>query len=63
VTLTFPALDAARTTLILCAGAGKQPIVAQIRAAGAKAGDRYPVARVTARGTVHWLLDQAAAGF
>lgn len=62
VTLTFPALDAARTTLILCAGAGKQAIVAQIHAAGAKAGDRYPVARVTARGTVHWLLDQAAAG-
>jgi 6-phosphogluconolactonase len=62
VTLTFPALDAARTTLILCAGAGKRPIVAQIRAAGARAGDRYPVARVTARGTVHWLLDHAAAG-
>ncbi len=62
VTLTFPALDAARTTLILCAGAGKQAIVTQIRAAGAQAGDRYPVARVAARGTVHWLLDQAAAG-
>jgi 6-phosphogluconolactonase len=62
VTLTFPALDAARTTLILCAGAEKEPIVSQIRAAGAYAGDRYPVARITARGTVHWLLDHAAAG-
>jgi 6-phosphogluconolactonase len=60
VTLTFPALDAARTTLILCAGAGKHTIVAQIRTAGAHAGARYPVARVTARGTVHWLLDEAA---
>jgi 6-phosphogluconolactonase len=62
VTLTYPALDAARTTFILCAGTGKQPVVSQIRAAGAHAGDRYPVARVTARGTVHWLLDEAAAG-
>jgi 6-phosphogluconolactonase len=62
VTLTFPALDAARTTLILCAGAGKQPIVEQIRAAGVHAGERYPVARVAARGTVHWMLDDAAAG-
>ncbi len=62
VTLTFPALDAARTTLILCAGAGKRAIVAQIRAALAHAGERYPVARVTARGTVHWLLDEAADG-
>jgi 6-phosphogluconolactonase len=62
VTLTFPALDAARTTIVLCAGADKRPIVEQIRAAGSHAGERYPVARVTARGTVHWLLDAAAAG-
>jgi 6-phosphogluconolactonase len=62
VTLTFPALDAARTTLILCAGAGKQSIVARIRAAGARAGDLYPVARVSAHGSVHWLLDRLAMG-
>ena len=62
VTLTFPALDAARTTLILCAGADKQPIVTQIRAAGARAGDRYPVARVSAHGSLHWLLDRLAMG-
>lgn len=62
VTLTFPALDASRTTLILCAGAGKQSIVSQIREAGPRARDLYPVARVSARGSVRWLMDRAAIG-
>jgi 6-phosphogluconolactonase len=60
VTLTFPALDAARTTLVLCAGPDKRRIVADIRAAGASAGDRYPAVRVTARERLCWLFDREA---
>ena len=62
VTLTFPALDASRTTLILCAGADKQSIVRQIHVAGTGARDLYPVARVSAHGSVRWLLDRLAMG-
>lgn len=62
VTLTFPALDASRTTLVLCAGAEKRDIIARIRAAGKRAPELYPAARVSARGSVHWFLDRAALG-
>jgi 6-phosphogluconolactonase len=61
ITLTFPALDRAATTLILCAGADKREILEKIHVAGPNAPDQYPVARVTARDRLCWLLDRAAA--
>ncbi len=61
VTLTFPALDAATTTIVLCAGSDKRAVVGEIMTAGRAAGARYPVARVTARDRVLWMLDRAAA--
>lgn len=60
VTLTYPALDAARTTLVLCAGADKRDILAAIAAAGDSAPQRYPAARITARERCWWLFDRAA---
>jgi len=62
VTLTYPVLDAARDTFFLCAGADKHPILSAIRAAGLAAGDRYPAARVTARGRLRWIVDRLAWG-
>jgi 6-phosphogluconolactonase len=60
ITLTFPPLDAARTVVLLCAGADKRDIVARIRADGPRAAERYPAARVTARERLWWLLDAEA---
>lgn len=56
VTLTYPVLDAARDTFILCAGADKRAIVDDVRRDGGVAAARYPVARVTARERVRWLV-------
>jgi 6-phosphogluconolactonase len=61
VTLTFPALDAARATLVLCAGAQKQHVVRAVTD-DPDADGRYPAARVRARGGVRWLVDEAALG-
>jgi 6-phosphogluconolactonase len=61
VTLTFPALDAARTVLLLAAGPDKRDIVTHILTSGPGAGERYPAARVTARERLLWLLDAAAS--
>jgi 6-phosphogluconolactonase len=56
LTLTFPALDAAREVVFLVEGAGKREIVRKI----AEGGD-YPAARVKASTTL-WFMDRAAAG-
>lgn len=61
VTLTFPALDRARTTFVLCAGADKRPILEHIRV-DPDAASRYPAARIRAREGVFWSVDAAAAG-
>jgi 6-phosphogluconolactonase len=61
ITFTFPVLNAARTVLLLVAGADKAPMIAEVL------GPRqdhppYPVQRVEPRqGTKIWMLDQAAA--
>jgi 6-phosphogluconolactonase len=60
ITLTFPVLDRAATTLILCAGADKKEILEKIHAAGPDAPARYPIMRITARDRLCWLLDRAA---
>lgn len=60
VTLTFPALNAARTALFLVAGEAKQPLVQTIMS-DPEAVDSYPAARVEAEETV-WFVDEAAFG-
>jgi len=58
VTLTFPALNAARRVLFLVAGVDKAPAVARVAAGDASA----PAARVRpAEGSCTWMLDRAAA--
>ncbi len=58
VTLTYPVFDAALETLILTAGADKQRIVEHVRADGASPNSPYPVARITARERVRWMIGE-----
>ncbi len=58
LTLTFPAIDAARHVRFLVAGADKAETLAHV-AAGPN--ERYPSSLVTASDTV-WLVDRAAVG-
>ena len=54
LTLTLPALNAARRTVFLVSGAAKAPALARIRA-----GERLPAGLVEG---AHWLVDEAAWG-
>jgi 6-phosphogluconolactonase len=54
LTLTFPALDAARLAVFTVAGEGKRDALRRI-----KAGDDLPAARVSAQRAI-WLVDEAA---
>ena len=57
VTLTYPALESARETLFLVAGADKKPMLTRVLA-----GDRaLPAARLAPRGDLHFFVDRAAA--
>ena len=56
LTLTFPALNAAREALFLVEGTGKREIAGNIAAGG-----DYPASRVRSQRTL-WFLDRAAAG-
>jgi 6-phosphogluconolactonase len=56
ITLTFPALDSSRHVAFLVAGAGKRDILHRIAL-----GEDLPAARVNPVGTLHWMLDRAAA--
>lgn len=58
VTLTMPALNAARVALFLAAGEGKRQLIHEIMN-DPTAQERYPAARVKAERTI-WYLDQAA---
>ncbi len=60
VTLTFPVLNAARTTIVLCAGADKRPVLHEILT-DSSATSRYPAARITAQERLVWMIDRAAA--
>jgi 6-phosphogluconolactonase len=64
VTLTYPVLNAARTTLVLCAGADKRAILHDIMTdpADPVTTSRYPAARITARERLVWMVDRAAHG-
>ena len=57
ITLTYPALESARETVFLIAGADKQPMLTRVLA-----GDRaLPAARLAPRGGLHFFVDRAAA--
>lgn len=59
VTLTFPALNAARTVLFLVAGASKRDALAAVHR---DPGDAPPAERVEAQDRLLWFVDEDAAG-
>ena len=56
VSLTYPALNSARLTLVLVTGSGKREVLARLAA-----GADLPAAHVRPAGPLVWLLDRAAA--
>lgn len=62
VTLTFPALNAARTVIFLVAGEEKQRVLGEILGADATSASSYPAARVHGVQRTVWMLDRAASG-
>lgn len=60
MTLTFPALNAARSTLMLVAGDNKAPILGRVFARPV-VEPRLPVQRLEPQGDFEWYLDEAAA--
>lgn len=61
LTLTLPALNRARQTFFLVAGAGKQPVVTTILTDPQRAWDLYPSALIAPQERCVWFLDAAAA--
>lgn len=59
VTLTLPALNAAREVLFLAAGAAKLAVAQEILADPGRAAGTYPAARVRPAGTLAWFLAEA----
>ena len=59
ITLTFPAINAARHVRFLVAGDDKAAALAEVLQ-GPR--DRYPSQRIAPRGDLAWLVDLAAAG-
>ena len=58
ITLTFPAINAARTVLFLVAGASKRDAFAAVHR---DPGDAPPAERVEARARLLWFVDEATA--
>jgi 6-phosphogluconolactonase len=56
ISLTYPALNSARLTLMLVTGSGKRAVLAQLGA-----GADLPAAHIRPAGSMVWLLDRAAA--
>jgi len=59
ITLTFPAINAARTVLFLVAGASKHDALAAVHRTP---DDAPPAERVEAQDRLLWFVDEAAAG-
>jgi 6-phosphogluconolactonase len=59
VSLTFPAINAARHVAILVVGAAKAEVLADV--AKASVSPLYPIQSVRPHGCLEWYLDQAAA--
>jgi len=57
ISLTLPALDASRHVVFLVAGAAKRPVLDRL-----DRGEDLPSGRVKPTGTLHWMLDESAAG-
>ncbi|MDQ6926728.1 MAG: 6-phosphogluconolactonase, partial [Candidatus Eremiobacteraeota bacterium] len=67
ITLTFPALDAAREVLVLAVGAEKRDAVRAVFGAATSESEALgpgvpPAGRVQGRERTLWVLDEAAAG-
>lgn len=60
MTLTYPVLNAARSTLLLVAGAAKAAILSRVFARP-PVEPRLPVQRLEPQGELEWYLDAAAA--
>jgi len=58
LSLSLPALCAARDVMFLATGAGKRTVIAGVRAGGAT----YPSALVRPTGRLEWFVDDAALG-
>lgn len=58
VTLTYPALESSRLTVVLVAGAGKRDMLDQVLSGGSD----VPIARLRPQGELLWFADRAAAG-
>ena len=63
ISLTLPAINAARNVTFLVSGAGKNKRIQDVLVAPPDAKPLFPVQYIRLRsGTLLWLLDQAAAG-
>jgi 6-phosphogluconolactonase len=62
ISLTFPVLNAARSIIVLAAGASKRPIIHALLDAPEAVRARYPVARLAPEGEMVLMLDRDAYG-
>lgn len=62
ISLTFPVLNASRSTIVLAAGTSKRPIINTILHDPDRARALYPAARLAPEGALTWLLDAEAFG-
>ena len=60
LTLTLPAINAARAVFFLAAGADKRPILSKLLNLGPEGSAEYPVSLVRPQGSVTLFLDRAA---
>ncbi len=58
MTLTYPAIASSASVLFLVAGAGKQEVLAKVRARD----PAQPSSHITTEGELIWVLDEKAAG-
>jgi 6-phosphogluconolactonase len=61
ITLTYPALNAARQVVFLVSGAGKADILREVLAGKAKREEHPAVGVRPTAGRVSWLVDRDAA--
>lgn len=58
ITLTYPALESSRVTVVLVAGAAKRAMLDTVLSGGSD----VPAARLRPQGELFWFVDRAAAG-
>jgi 6-phosphogluconolactonase len=62
ISLTFPVLDAARSIIVLAAGASKRPIIRALLDDPEAARERYPIARLAPEGEMVLMVERDAYG-